>query len=252
MDKRVTVEICVSDPESAVQAAEGGAHRIELCDDLAVGGTTPSAGAIAEACRRLSIPVHVLVRPRAGDFVPSAIEFAAMRQDVQTAKRLGAAGLVFGLLRADGTIDRQRTAELVELARPSSVTFHKAFDQTRDHAQALDVLIALGVDRLLSSGCRPAASEGCTTLGFLVERARGKIAIMAGGRLAADNLEAIITTAGVREVHLGSAVTRIMPSAMGYTPGDGSVLEWNGVDAAKVRAIVDQVAHIRSGKPESH
>ncbi len=140
----MAVEICVGDLESALQAAQGGSDRIELCDNLAVGGTTPSAGTIAEACRRLDIPVHVLVRPRGGDFLPSPAELAAMRHDIETARSLGAAGVVFGILRRDGTIDREQTAKLVGLARPLGVTFHRAFDQTREPVPALDTLLALG------------------------------------------------------------------------------------------------------------
>lgn len=251
MSKRVAVEICVGDLESALQAALGGADRIELCANLPVGGTTPSAGTIAEACRRLSIPVQVLVRPRAGDFLPSPVELAAMRHDIETARSLGASGVVFGMLRPDGTIDRDGTAKLVDLARPLGVTFHKAFDQTCDPEQALDTLIALGVDRVLTSGCKPTAIEGSDTLRRLVEHARGRIAIMAGGRLSAENLGLLVARTGVREVHLGSAVTRTMASAMGYEPGDGSMLEWNQVDAARVREIVDLVARIVAGETES-
>lgn len=251
MKRSISVEICVGDLESALQADQGGADRIEVCDNLLAGGTTPSAGMIAEACRRLTIPVHVLVRPRAGDFLPTRAELAAMCHDIETARSLGAAGVVLGMLRPDGTIDRDQTAKLADLARPLCVTFHKAFDQTRDPQRALDVLIALGVDRVLTSGCRPTASEGSDTLRQLVEHARGRIAIMAGGRLSADNLEPIIASTGVREVHLGSAVIRTMESAMSDPPGDGSVLHWNGVNAARVRAIVDLVANIVAGVTDS-
>ncbi len=156
------------------------------------------------------------------------------------------------MLRPDGTIDRQRTAELVELARPLSVTFHKAFDQTRDHEQALDALIALGIDRVLTSGCRPTAREGIEILRRLVDHSQGRIAILAGGRLSAGNLASIITTIGVREVHLGSAVTRPVAGVMESLPSDGSSNEWNRVDAVKVREIVDLVARIdaeMSGTP---
>jgi copper homeostasis protein len=251
MRKSVAVEICVGDVESALQADMGGADRIELCDNLPAGGTTPSAGMIAEACRRLTIPVHVLVRPRAGDFLPTSAELAAMCHDIATARNLGAAGVVLGVLRPDGTIDREGTAQLADLARPLSVTFHKAFDQTRDPQQALDLLIALGVDRVLTSGCQPTASKGKGTLRQLVEHARGRIAIMAGGRLSADNLGPIIAHTGVREVHLGSAVTWRMDSAMSDPPGDGSVLHWDGVNAARVRGIVDLVANIVAGLTHS-
>ncbi len=163
MNTRVQVEICVGDVASAIAAESGGADRVELCDNLLVGGTTPSAGTIAEACRRLSIPVHVLIRPRAGDFIYSEPEIAVMRHDIEVAKTLGAAGVVLGVLTRDATIDREQTAELVALARPLCVTFHKAFDQTAEPLEALDILIALGVERVLTSGGRPTALEGIET-----------------------------------------------------------------------------------------
>ena len=156
---------------------------IELCDNLSVGGTTPSAGAIAVCCQSLSIPVHVLIRPRAGDFVYSDLEMEVMRHDIQAAKELGAAGVVLGVLKPDATIDGERTAELSALARPLAVTFHKAFDQVRSLPEALDGLIELGVDRVLSSGGRPTALEGVENLAALVARANGRLVVMAGGRL---------------------------------------------------------------------
>jgi copper homeostasis protein len=241
MREKTMLEICVGDLESALAAEQGGADRVELCDNLAVGGTTPSAGSIAEACRRLAIPVHVLIRPRAGDFVPSPAELAAMRLDIEMARTLGAAAVVLGVLRPDATIDRDQTAALIELARPMSVTFHKAFDQTRELEQALETLIALGVDRVLTSGGRPTALEGMETLKRLVAQARGRISILTGGRLAPEILERIIAATGVREVHLGSAVTRYQPGSMAVAPRDGSVVAWSGVDADKVRAIVELV-----------
>ena len=163
----------------------GGADRIELCDNLAVGGTTPSAGTIAESCRRLSIPVHVLIRPRAGDFVYSEPEIAVMRHDIEVAKTLGAAGVVLGVLTreaAQSTATRPRSSS--HLARPLCVTFHKAFDQTREPLEALDTLIDLGVERVLTSGGRPTALEGIETLAKLVDHAGEKITVMAGGRLS--------------------------------------------------------------------
>jgi copper homeostasis protein len=241
MREKIMVEICVGDLESALAAEQGGADRVELCDNLSVGGTTPSAGTIAEACRRLTIPVHVLIRPRAGDFVPSPAERAAMRFDVDMARMLGAAGVVLGVLRTDATIDRDETAALVELARPMSVTFHKAFDQTPDPEQALETLIALGVDRVLTSGGRPTALDGMDMLKRFVEQARGRIAVLAGGRLAGENLEPIITATEVREVHLGSAVHQTLAGSMTVAPRDGSEVAWSGADADKVRAIVTLV-----------
>jgi copper homeostasis protein len=248
MRQSISVEICVGDLESALVAEQGGADRVELCDNLSVGGTTPSAGMIAEACKRLTIPVHVLIRPRAGDFVPSPAELAAMRFDIEMARTLGAAGVVLGVLRPDATIDRDQTAALLELARPMSVTFHKAFDQTREPEQALDTLIELGVDRVLTSGGRLTALEGSDTLKRLVAQARGRIGILAGGRLTADNLETIIAVTGVREVHLGSAVTRTMPGSMTVAPRDGSEVAWSAVDADKVRAIAALVKGLNDSK----
>ncbi|MFO0888463.1 MAG: copper homeostasis protein CutC [Isosphaeraceae bacterium] len=241
MTRAITVEICVADLDSALDAARGGADRIELCDNLAVGGTTPSAGTIAEACARLSVPVHVLIRPRAGDFLPSDSELSAMRRDIDMARTLGAAGVVLGVLRRDARIDAVTVASLVERARPMSVTFHKAFDQVPEPEEALETLIALGVDRVLTSGCRPTAEEGTDVLHQLVRRSAGRIAILVGGRLTLENLPRIVAETGTREIHLGSAVARTVSSAMEAAPADGSELSWPGVEPAKVRRVVDLV-----------
>ena len=237
LNGRVTVEICVGDVESAIAAEAGGADRVELCDNLAVGGTTPSAGTIAESCRRLSIPVHVLIRPRAGAFVHSESELAVIRHDIEVAKALGADGIVLGVLTNEATIDRDQTARLIALARPLRVTFHKAFDHTRDILEALDTLIELDVDRVLTSGGRPTALEGVETLAKLVDRAGDQIAVMAGGRLDFDNLETILRQSGIREVHLGSAVSRTV---------NGSETSWNQTDPQRVAAVVSLVQGLRS------
>jgi len=231
------VEICVGDVESAVAAEAGGADRVELCDNLAVGGTTHSAGTIAESCRRLSIPVHVLIRPRAGDFVPSESELAVIRHDIEVAKALGADGIVLGVPTKGATIDRDQTARLIAMARPLRVTFHKAFDHTQDLLEALDTLIALDVDRVLTSGGRLSAMEGVETLARIVDRAGDQIAVMAGGRLDFDNLETIIRQCGIREVHLGSAVSRTV---------HGSETSWNQTDPQRVAAVVSLVQGLRS------
>ena len=244
MDRGMKVEICVGDLASAMAAQAGGADRVELCDNLAVGGTTPSAGTIAEACRRLSIPVQVLIRPRGGDFVYSEPEVAVMRRDIEMAKALGASAVVLGVLTPEADIDRDRTAELVALARPLSVTFHKAFDQTRDPLAALDILIALGIERLLTSGGRPTALEGIDVLAKLVNHSGGKIAVMAGGRLSITTLEAVIQQSQVSEVHLGSAASRTIDGAMNILPCDSSETSWNCVDAPQVAEIVALVQSI--------
>ena len=200
---KIPVEICAEGVLSAFAAKAGGADRIELCENRAVGGVTPSTGAIWIA-RRANIPVHVLIRPRGGDFRHDVLELEAMRHDIETAGSLGASGVVLGLLDPEGRIDSRTMARLIEDARPMSVTFHKAFDATRDPFEALDDLIALGVDRVLTSGHAPTAMEGLSRIVELTRRAAGRIGVMAGGSIALAQVRPIIA-AGVKEIHLGSA-----------------------------------------------
>ena len=200
----VRVEICAEGITSALAAGQGGADRVELCENLDVGGVTPGAGSIAVASERLSIPVHVLIRPRGGDFVYSDDELQAMKRDVQAAKALGASGVVLGFLTREGRADVERVAWLAEAARPLRVTFHKAFDAVRDPFEALDDLIGLGIDRVLTSGHAPTAMEGLATLAELTRRAAGRIAVMAGGSIQLEQVRPIVG-AGVKEIHLGSA-----------------------------------------------
>lgn len=200
----VTLEICAQGIESALASQEGGADRVELCEDLAVGGVTPSSGMIAIACRRLRIPVHVLIRPRGGDFVYSSAEFAVMRHDIEAARWLGAAGVVVGILRPDGSIDRQRLAQLIGVARPMTVTFHRAFDHVSTPLDSLDVLIEHEVERVLTSGGPARAVDGLTRLCELHRRSAGRIAILAGGRISASDIPTMLS-AGLTELHFGSA-----------------------------------------------
>lgn len=207
MPRPVTVEICVEGLRSALAAGEGGADRVELCEHLAVGGVTPSAGAIEVACRRLEIPVHVLIRPRGGDFVYSDAEHEAMRRDIAVARDRGASGVVLGILRPDGLIDEPRNAALIREARPMSVTFHRAFDEVPDPTAALDALLGLGIDRVLTSGRAESARSGVETLRALVSRSAGRIHVLAGGRVTAEAIPELIE-AGLSEVHVGSAACR--------------------------------------------
>lgn len=215
------VEICVESAAGAVAAEAGGADRVELCAGRVVGGVTPDAAEVVRAVGALMIPVHVLVRPRAGDFVYGADEFEALRRGVVEARERGAAGVVLGVLDPDGAVDRARTAALVEAARPLSITFHKAFDGTPDPFAALDVLIGLGVDRVLTSGQAPTARRGLGRLAALVRRAAGRIVVMAGGEVGTADL-AGLRSAGVEEVHAGSSVA----------PGGAT-------DPGRVRALVE-------------
>jgi copper homeostasis protein len=213
MTDQLMIEVCVDSVESALAAAEGGADRVELCDNLLEGGTTPSAGTIAVARQKLGIKVQVMIRPRGGDFCYSDIEFAIMQRDIVLAKQLRADGVVIGILTPDGTVDRERTRALVDLARPLTVTFHRAFDVTRDPFEALEDLIALGVDRILTSGQEPSAIEGLDLITELVQRAGDRIIIMPGGG-ADRNVPKIIATSGAREIHVTG--NRLVASAMRY------------------------------------
>ncbi len=223
------VEVCVQGISSALAATSGGADRVELCEDLRVGGVTPSAGIIAVVCRRLTIPVHVLVRPRGGDFVYTDDEFAAMCHDVRTAKQLGAAGVVIGILTEDGRVDAPRTRELIELARPLSVTFHKAFDETNDPFQAIQTLQALGIDRILTSGQAATARAGLSQIQAFTRRTGDRMRILPGGSIRAADIPALHNS-GLSEVHVGSAI------------------QVNGVtDASLVRSFVDAARLVDQG-----
>jgi copper homeostasis protein len=156
----IVLEICIDSVEAAMAAQQGGANRVELCADLLEGGTTPSAGTIHLARRSIDIDLNVIIRPRGGDFCYTPVEFEVMKLDIETAKAAGANGVVIGVLNEDGSVDADRTSELVTLARPMSVTFHRAFDMARDPYQALETLIDLGVDRVLTTGQESSVLEG--------------------------------------------------------------------------------------------
>lgn len=207
-------EVCVDSVDAAVAAERGGAARVELCSDLLEGGLTPSHGTIEAARARLGIKIMAMVRPRGGDFCYTDTEFDVMRRDLAAARTLGADGIVLGLLNPDGTVDRDRTAELVALARPLPVTFHRAFDMTRDPFEALDTLIALGVDRVLTSGQEPTVLEGIELIAALLERAAGRIIVMPGGGITARTAPKIVKAVPVREMHF--AALEPQPGLMQY------------------------------------
>lgn len=200
MESLTLVEAYVDELATAVAAAQHGAGRLELCGP-GEGGLTPSPALLREVLDAVRIPVHAMVRPRTGDFVYSAGEFAAMREGVAMAKDAGAAGVVFGITHADGTLDVARMAELVTLARPMRVGIHRAFDRAPDPDVALDQVIALGIDVVLTSGHAESAEQGIPTLARLVTRASGRTVILAGGGVRAPNVRRIIRETGVHEVH---------------------------------------------------
>jgi copper homeostasis protein len=203
MSDRLLIEVCVDSIASAAAAERGGAGRVELCSNLLEGGVTPSAGLIELVRARTSIGLQVMIRPRGGDFCYTPEEFETMRCDVMATKKLGAHGVVVGILHADGSVDLERTRELVELARPLSVTFHRAFDMSADLFHALESICATGVDRLLTSGGEKTALQAVEQIARLVKAARGRIAVMACGGIDHHNAASIIEQTGVREIHVG-------------------------------------------------
>lgn len=203
--KRV-LEVCVESVEGAMAAQAGGADRVELCANLLEGGTTPSAGSIQHARRNLHIGLQVMIRPRGGDFCYSATEFEIMKLDIAAAKGAGADGVVIGILKQDGSVDEARTRELAGLARPMSVTFHRAFDMAADPYQALETLISIGIDRILTSGQESSALEGLDLISDLVRRAGDRIIIMPGGGITERNFAKIREQSRARELHIAALV----------------------------------------------
>ena len=197
-------EICVDSVAGVRAARAAGAQRVELCADLLEGGITPSLGAIRQARTVAGVDLNVMIRPRGGDFLFNDDEFATMRADIETAKAEGANGVVIGLLTAAGEIDRTRTRELVALARPLSVTFHRAFDVAAEPLGALETLIEPGVDRVLTSGQEPSVLEGLPLIVELMKRAGERIVIMPGGGITARNVERIVAAARPREIHFAA------------------------------------------------
>lgn len=200
-------EICVDSVAGVRAAKDAGAQRVELCADLLEGGITPSLGVIRQARKVSGIGLNVMIRPRGGDFLFNDDEFASMRTDIETAKAEGADGVVIGLLTAAGKIDAARTRELIALARPLSVTFHRAFDVVADPFRALETLIELGVDRVLTSGQEPSVLEGLPLVVELAKRAGDRIIVMPGGGITARNVERIVAAAKPREIHFAALDT---------------------------------------------
>lgn len=231
------LEVIAFSIESCSIIQQAGAHRIELCDNPGEGGTTPSYGMIKKARELTSIELYTMIRPRGGDFLYSNDEFDAMKEDIKLCKQLGCDGVVFGLLHADGTIDKDRTAALVELSYPMGVTFHRAFDRTRDAFEALDTLIELGCERVLTSGLAPNVTAGKNMLQQLVSAADERIIIMPGSGVRHSNLAELARFTGAVELHTSARTN--LATGMRYTNGEmNEDLTSVTVDEAEVSACV--------------
>jgi copper homeostasis protein len=236
MTGRITLEICVDSSQSALAAQRGGADRLELCASLFDGGTTPSAGMIATVRSLVKIDLYVMIRPRSGDFCYSADEFAAMQRDIAMAKQLRADGIVFGILNPDGSVDAARCRQLLLEARPLKATFHRAFDMTRDLPQSLEDIIALGFDRVLTSGGEQKVNDAIPVVRRLREIASNRIALMLGSGVRSDNARELISQTGVRELH--ASARHIETSAMQFR--NEKIRMGTLPDQEYQRAVVDE------------
>lgn len=206
-DKKPVLEVCAGDIESVQAASAGGAARVELCSALGEGGVTPSIGFISQALRVPGLKIHVLIRPRGGDFLYTPEEVDAMVEDIRACREAGVHGIVIGALTPYGDIDIPVCRRMIEAADGMSVTFHRAFDLCRNADEALDTIIELGCDRLLTSGQAASALEGVTMLKHLTDRAAGRLIILAGGGVSPENAAEILKKSGTSEIHASARAT---------------------------------------------
>ncbi len=232
---KVVLELICSSAEDCVRAEQGGADRIELCAALELGGLTPSAGTLEQALRRTRLPIIAMVRPRTGGFSYTESEFEAMKIDVRRFRDMGAQGVVFGVLTKGRQVDVARTRELVEQAASIETVFHRAFDAVMNPFEALEALIQLKITRVLTSGQSPSAIEGAALIKQLLNQAAGRIELLPGGGLRAENLASFLVATCVSQVHMSAFETLPDPSMQG-TP-----IEFNGraVSEMSYRAVSD-------------
>lgn len=245
--QQAVLEICTGSVESAIAARDGGAQRIELCAALEVGGVTPSTGMIAEARKIEGLTLNVIIRPRGGDFLYNSHEAACMEQDILTCRKLGVDGVVIGALTPQGDIDTALCSRLIATAEGMSVTFHRAFDMCRNPQKALEELIAIGCDRVLTSGQAATAEAGIPLLKELVEQAAGRIIIMPGCGVNSSNAGAILRGTGATEIHasartsVGSCMKfRHCGVSMG-SPGSDEYAR-KETDTQEVKAIIKSIS----------
>lgn len=243
------LEICIDSVASARAALEGGADRVELCANLPEGGTTPSAGMIRAVRAVFTGGLMVIIRPRGYDFLYSEDEMRVMLHDIREVREAGADGVVIGCLTADGRVDSERCARLLGAAETMDVTFHRAFDMTRDLEEAMEDILRLGILRILTSGGRPDVPQGIARIAGLVKAAAGRISLMPGGGVTEDNIPEIVRATGVYEIHL-SARQRVQGGmtffnrecAMGNY-SKSNEYEWREASAARIRKAKDGISH---------
>jgi copper homeostasis protein len=237
------LEVVVYNIDSALKAQAGGADRIELCDNPGDGGTTPSFGVIEAVRQNVSLDVFIMIRPRGGDFHYSNYEFHSMKRDISQCQRLSVDGVVFGILNADGTIDKKRCKELIDKAKPLKVTCHRAFDMTRDPFEALEDCIEVGFDRILTSGQQLHADKGIDLIAELIKRANGRIAIMAGSGVNENTVTDVVSKTGASEIHFSaigqkeSAMQFRNKNITGMGSDDGAEFKLRTVDPERVRKM---------------
>ena len=249
MKQKIIIEVCANSVESALAAQQGGAQRVELCSNLIEGGTTPGFASIEIARKLLSIKLNVLIRPRGGDFLYNDLEFNIMKRDIEVCKNLGIDGVVIGILDEDGNIDKDRTSELIQVARPMSVTFHRAFDMANEPFVALSALIELGVDRLLTSGQRDKVTDNLSLIDKLVKKAGNRLSVMPAGGISSSNIKDIAMATNAREYHMTGK--KDIPSRMKYknpkvSMGDDHDIPEYAIsvtDSEEIRRIVSLVSN---------
>lgn len=239
----VCVELCVEDVMSARHAVQGGAQRIELCAHLASGGLTPSAGLIERVCWEVDVPVFVMIRPRSGDFHYDDAELSVMETDIRSARDLGAAGVVLGVLSDSGTIHNAACQQLLGAAADLSCTFHRAFDHGAAPNTMLEELIELGFERVLTSGQAPSAWEGRALIRDLIEQAQGRIVVLPGAGINADNVGELLAHTAATEIHAGSSVCEPVVDSAATT---GVALGREPDTSQRLRVSVERVTELVS------
>ena len=241
---KITFEVCVDTIKGAIDAVNNGADRIELCDALGIGGTTPSAGLMKTAAK-LGKPIYVMIRPRGGDFIFNFEDMDVMMHDIDRARDYGMAGIVIGMTHENGALDFQKLKKLIDHADGMGVTLHRAFDVTPDTSEALEQAIELGIERILTSGQRETAIEGALKIKSVVDEADGRISIMPCSKINPPNVEALFKIFSVSEIHsscrtlVGSPYTENAPS---MAPGDD--FSRHITDPIKVKALAEYLAKL--------